>query len=379
MATPCFEAGKYFQDGKDILDFCEPKEAACGVFTEYPNFKINGNPLNIPSMPPTYPPYTYLKDYIQNGKALIMPKIGYMPTKNSKLLFELSGKRSEANTTVDLKLDTLNGEKRIKIEYYDSDLNKYITKYFKAQSFYKNCLPSCLLIILQGGGGGGASSANLYNGGGGGGGGGSVYVTVPIPSPPNILRFTIGAGKYPTPTTDTAGDVINGDTKLEVVKPNDETNLIAIAYGGSNGRVTDPEDKDKSGGKGGSGRLYSNYYSGYISNGGNGGWGSGSESYSGGEGQGYNNSIPVWGSTSYGFNINFNPSSAGSGGRSGGGGGASSMSSGGNGSSKSSTASNGELGSGGGGGGCQNSVWGSASSGGYGGNGYIKIYGGYNP
>ena len=339
-------ANRYFQliDGNyvDLSSVCE-KDTATTITTvsgvngfSYPTLPSGGGASIVNANNITTNIY-------QNGSPIVLPRVGTYPSFNSKLLY------SGYSSTVYISMTT-------------SELRIGSSTWYPSQ-FYKGVLPSTFLIVVVGGGGGGAGSTNLYTGGGGGGGGGiSVVVTNLI----NGAFIELGSGGSAS-TVAAGGTAGSGGTSSVSY---DRNHSVGIAYGGGGGGVV---NGGGGGGAGGSASKGNYNYSGAA-----GGGGSGSESYGGSAGGSLGLSLKPYDNVNNTFSLFTNGGSAGSGVRSGGGGGAS-YQNGANGSAKSSTASSGNQGSGGGGGGCKNGIFGANSTGGKGGNGYVRIYGGYEP
>lgn len=339
-------ANRYFQliDGNyvDLSNVCE-KDTAADII---PASGVNG--FNYPTLPsgggaPSVKVSNIITNIYQNGSPIVLPRVGTYPSFNSKLLY------SGYSSTVSISMTT-------------SELRIGSSTWHKSQ-FYKEVLPSVFLIVVCGGGGGGAGSTDLYTGGGGGGGGGiSVAVTYLISG----SYINLGSGGSAS-TVAAGGTASSGGTSTVYYERN---HSVCIAYGGKGGGVV---DGGGGGGAGGSASTGDYNYSGAA-----GGGGSGSESYGGSAGGDLSLSLKPYDNANMMVGVITNGGRAGSGVRSGGGGGAS-YQNGADGSAKSSTASSGNQGSGGGGGGCKHGIFGANSTGGNGGNGYVKIYGGYEP
>lgn len=336
----------YFQDNEDLSNKCE-KDSALEVV------KLNNvSDFSYPRIP-TGGGATWVQTFTTNiydggtseGYRVKFPIVGTKPTFNSKLLY--SGYSSSLTIYYDTSTIVIGGTTK----YYNYD-------------FYKQRIPTVVLVVLCGAGGAGAGSTNLYTGSGGGGSGGVIVDVIPISAG---VTITMGSGGSTSQVAEggTAGS--GGNSTLEITGGAS----IRTAYGGGGGGVRN------GGGGGGSGGSASGGT--YAYSGASGGGGSGSESYGGFAGAAWSQSLHPYDSGVYNKSYSHNGGDAGSGVRSGGGGGGSVFAVGGTGSAKSSTASSGNQGSGGGGGGCKNGIFGAASTGGNGGNGYVMIYGGYKP
>lgn len=342
------QSNTYFQNTRDLSDLCEKDDALEVVSLtnvnnfSYPKFPSGGGA----SLVKAYTTNIY-DGGTTDGRRVQFPLAGTKPTFNSKLLY--SGYTSTLTISASSSVLDIGGTK-----WYPSN-------------FYKNTLPTVLLIVLCGAGGAGAGSTNLYTGSGGGGSGG-VGVSV-LSTTSGDLRITMGSGGSTSQVAEggTAGS--GGSSIIKRAYSGSET--IMTATGGYGGGV---RNGGGGGGNGGSATGGTYNYSGAS-----GGGGSGSESSSGSAGATWNNALRPYSGSVYAKSFYHAGGPAGSGGRSGGGGAGSVSAVGGAGSAKSSTASSGRYGAGGGGGGCRNGLFGAASTGGAGGSGYVYIYGGYAP
>ena len=342
------KANTYFQNNQDLSNLCEKDDALEVVSLtnvnnfSYPRIPTGGGATWVKN-------FTFTTNIYDGGTSeshrVEFPRVGTKPTFNSRILYH--GYASTLTISASSSVLDIGG-----------------TKWYPL-NFYKNTLPTVLLIVLCGAGGAGAGSTNLYTGSGGGGSGG-VGVSV-ISTTSGDLQITMGSGGSTSQVAE-GGTAGNGGSSLLKLA---YSGTIMTATGGYGGGV---RNGGGGGGNGGSatGGTY-NYY------GVAGGKGSGSESYGGSVGSTWSYSLHPYDSSVYNKSFSHNGGGAGSGGRSGGGGGGSVFAVGGTGSAKSSTAGSGNQGSGGGGGGCKNGIFGAASTGGKGGNGYVYIYGGYAP
>lgn len=340
------QSNTYFQDDEDLSNKCEKDDALEVVSL------TNVNNFSYPRIP-TGGGATWVKNFafttnIYDGGTseshrVEFPLVGTKPTFNSRILYH--GYTSTLTISASSSVLDIGG-----IKWYPSN-------------FYKNTLPTVLLIVLCGAGGAGAGSTNLYTGSGGGGSGG-VGVSV-ISTTAGDLQITMGSGGSTSQVAE-GGTAGNGGSSLLKLA---YSGTIMTATGGYGGGVRN------GGGGGGSGGSASGGT--YTYSGASGGGGSGSESYRGTAGSTWNNALRPYSGSVYDKPFYQTGGPAGSGGRSGGGGAGSVFAAGGAGSAKSSTASSGKRGSGGGGGGCKNGLFGAASTGGAGGSGYLYIYGGY--
>lgn len=338
------KADTYYDNGTDLSTICESDKAG-NILTP-----DTINNFSYPRCPPSSSAAGSIVSYykittnLYNGSYFItLPKVGTVPTFNSKLLYS--------------------GSSDVNISRTDSVLTIGSSKFYTTD-FYQNVIPKILLILIAGGGGAGAGSTNLYTGGGGGGSGGFCLSVVNVDSTSPHIKM----GQGGTSSAVAAGNTVGSGTATTLYLDSNHTK--GVANGGSGGGVV------TGGGGGGAGGSASG---GQVNKpGGAGGGGSGSANYSGDRGDDWHYIIDPYEDGIRKRTIAQSSAPAGTGGRSGGGGGASAFSEGGNGSAMSAVAQNGNMGAGGGGGGCKNGLFGANSTGGTGGSGYCQIYGGYS-
>ena len=377
MATPCFEAGKYFQDGKDILDFCEPKEAACGVFSNISSYKISGDILFLPYLPLGVDA-SFTTSFNINNSPIKFPLIGHMPTFNSVKLIEVQGSYDTIRTTLVRYSD------KITITVDRTLIGQGTETYtFNSTKFYKGIIPTTFMYEIQAAGGGGSQgwyNVFLLHGAGGSGGGAGAYALIVN----NYSGLRVDLGRYGAPSSSSTED--GGDAADSVVYFKAGTSLRRlITIGGGKGGKKPSNQRPGSPGEGGIIPTTSQpYCRGYI-NGAAGGKGqSTADKESPENGLGISGRVSPYPFDSlkdlYGIERSFMGGSSGTYGeglasQAGGGGGASFSGHGGKGGGSqggfAGWGSSGGLGSGGGGGD-------SSNHGGEGGDAFLRIYAGYS-
>lgn len=382
MATQCFESNKYFLNGVDLLDYCEPKEAAGNRgnrLETYINLTIDNTPISVPVCPDGVTKFTRAP-YSSNKTPLVFPYIGCMPTFRSKLLATIHGSWDWDDFTYSVSLERSDSKVVIK-KWKDpnaasslSTVEETITHV--ASSFYRGVVPTYFLYEIQAAGGGGSTGYNVAGSNCGGSGGGSGAYGIIIGNWANIKCYLGASGSGSSSPAQPGND--GGDTVLR-----DDLGAIVAKFTG--GRGGSKYTVDGEAGPGGDGGTIEETQPKYIQwtspgrNGGKGQTGTSGKISSSDNGDGVNETPHPYDSYSYYGRSAVYDGGAGAEGDTryimgGGGGGASFFSVGGAGSSGSTTGSSSKSNGGGGGGGSSKD----SSGGGSGGCALIRIYGGYS-